>query len=49
MARAKAKEATSQAAGSASAPDIASLTGNATTTWNNGVGSIRDLVSKTEK
>jgi len=49
MARAKAKEATSQAAHSTSAPDIASLTGNATATWNKGVGSIRDLVGKTEK
>jgi hypothetical protein len=51
MARAKAKEATAQAAGSASTPDIdiASLTGNATATWNKGVGSIRDLVGKTDK
>lgn len=49
MARAKAKEATAQAAGSTSTPDIASLTGNATATWNKGVGSIRDLVGKTDK
>jgi len=49
MARAKAKEATSQAGGSAATPDIASLAGDATATWNRGVGSIRDLVGKTEK
>jgi hypothetical protein len=49
VARAKAKEATSQAGGSAATPDIASLAGDATATWNRGVGSIRDLVGKTEK
>lgn len=49
--RARAKEAAAASTSHAekSPPDIASLTGNATAAWNKGVGSMRDLVGKTDK
>mmetsp|Transcript_913 Transcript_913/g.2113 ORF Transcript_913/g.2113 Transcript_913/m.2113 type:complete len:99 (-) Transcript_913:215-511(-) len=50
--RAKAKEAAAASTSHAEksiTPDIASLSGNATAAWNKGVGSMRDLVGKSDK